>query len=178
MDVVIRLARADEILRIREIEDEAGKMFLGSGLIDEALDGSFPLDELQRLVAAGQVWVACLEDVPIGMVIASVRDDIVHVEEMDVLPHHGRRGIGGRMLETVCDWARESSHRAVTLSTFRDVPWNGPFYRKHGFHDLNPEQWLPWMLPLREKEEKYGLAVEARAFMRRDLHKLRKPARK
>lgn len=177
MDVVIRHARVDEILRIREIEDEAGKMFLGSGLIDEALDGSFPLDELERLVTLGQVWVACLADAPVGMVIASVRDGVVHVEEIDVLPQYGRRGTGGRLLETVCDWARDAGHKAVTLSTFRDVPWNGPFYRKHGFHDLKPEQWLPWMLPLRETEMKHGLAVEVRVFMRRELDHLQKPKR-
>jgi len=169
MGVVIRLARAEEILRIREIEDEAGRMFLGSGLIDESLDGSFPLDEMERLIAKGQVWVACLDDTPVGMAIASVRDGLVHLEEMDVLPEHGRLGIGGRLLETVCDWARDMGHKAVTLSTFRDVPWNGPFYRKHGFHDLKPEQWLPWMLPLRENEKEHGLAVEERVFMRREL---------
>jgi GNAT superfamily N-acetyltransferase len=169
MDVVIRLARADEILRIHEIEGEAGKMFSGLGLIDEALDGSFPLEELERLVEIRQVWVSCIEKMPVGMAITSVRDGSAYLEEMDVLPEHGRRGIGGRLLETVCTWARENRHSAVTLSTFRDVPWNGPFYRKHGFKDLNPEELLPWMLAIREKEADHGLAVEKRVFMRRDM---------
>ena len=34
----IRLARPDEVPRLREIEDEAGAIFSGRGLIDEALD--------------------------------------------------------------------------------------------------------------------------------------------
>jgi hypothetical protein len=55
---------------------------------------------------------------------------------MDVLAEHGRRGIGGRLLETVCTSAREHGYAAVTLSTFRDVPWNDPFCRRHGFVDL------------------------------------------
>lgn len=37
---LIRLARPDEIARLRAIEDEAGTMFSGLGLIDDALDGS------------------------------------------------------------------------------------------------------------------------------------------
>jgi hypothetical protein len=37
--VRIRLARPDEITRLREIEDEAGTMFSGLGLIEDALDG-------------------------------------------------------------------------------------------------------------------------------------------
>ena len=166
----IRVARPHEVPRLREIEDEAGTIFSGLGLIDEALDASFPLDDLARLVGLGQVWVGCLEDdLPVGMVIASVRDGAVYVEEMDVLPAHGRRGLGARLLGRVCIWAEAQGHAAVTLSTFRDVPWNGPFYRKHGFRDLQPAEWTPGMRAIRETEERQGLRVEARVFMRRDL---------
>jgi GNAT superfamily N-acetyltransferase len=166
----IRLARLDEIPRIREIEDEAGLIFSGLGIIDETLDVSFPLEDLIRLVGMGQVWVGSLEDdVPVGMVIASVREEAVYVEEMDVLPTHGRRGLGARLLATICTWA-QAQGRAVTLSTFRDVPWNGPFYRKHGFRDLQPTEWTPGMRAIREKEAQHGLRVEARVFMRRELN--------
>jgi GNAT superfamily N-acetyltransferase len=166
----IRLARPDEVAWLREIEDAAGRIFSGLGLIDEALDESFPLDELARLVGMGQVWVACLEDgVAVGMVIASVREGAVYVEEMDVLPAHRRRGLEARLLSTVCAWARAQGYAAVTLSTFRDVPWNGPFYRKHGFRDLQPEEWTPGMRAIRQGEAQHGLRVEARVFMRREL---------
>ena len=166
----IRLARPDEVPRLRQIEDEAGSIFSRLGLIDEAVDVSFPLDELARLVGLGQVWVGCLEDgVPVGMAIASVREGAVYLEEMDVLPGHGRRGLGTRLLACVCAWAQAQGHAAVTLSTFRDVPWNGPFYRKHGFRDLQPAEWTPGMRAIREKEAQHGLCVEARVFMRHEL---------
>jgi Acetyltransferase (GNAT) domain len=110
---------------------------------------------LERLIRGGLVWVACnAADHPVGMVIASVREDAVYVEEMDVLAEHGRRRLGGRLLETVCTWAH--GYAAVTLSTFRDVPWNGPFYRRHGFVDLPPTAWTPGMraerLPARGRD--------------------------
>jgi GNAT superfamily N-acetyltransferase len=166
----VRLARPDEVTRLRTIEDAAGRIFSGLGLIDEALDVSFPLDDLVLLVGMGQVWVGCLEDdLPVGMVIASVREGVVYVEEMDVLPEHGRRGLGARLLERVCAWAQEEGYPAVTLSTFRDVPWNGPFYRKHGFRELRPAEWTLGMRAIREQEVRHGLAVEARVFMRREL---------
>lgn len=166
----IRPARTEEIRRVREIEDAAGKLFTGLGLIDEAVDVSFPSDELSRLIDAGRVWVACdTADQPVGMVIASVRDGALHVEEMDVLPEHGRRGLGARLLGHVCAWAQEHGYPAVTLSTFRDVPWNGPFYRKHGFRDLRPGEWSPGMAAIRDAEARNGLRVEERVFMRRDL---------
>lgn len=166
----IRLARLDEVPRLRQIEDEAGAIFSGLGVIDEALDVSFPLDDLSRLVDLGQVWVACAADaIPVGVVIASLREGAVYVEEMDVLPEHGRRGLGARLLAGVCTWAQQQGHSAVTLSTFRDVPWNGPFYRKQGFRDLEPDEWTPGMRAIRQQEAQHGLRVEARVFMRREL---------
>jgi GNAT superfamily N-acetyltransferase len=169
-DYRIRLARADEVARIRAIEDEAGTMFSGLGLIDETCDPSFPLDVAARLIDLGQVWVACCDDdVPVGMVIASVRDGAAYIEELDVVPAHGRRGVGSRLIARVCDWAAEHRYASVTLSTFRDVPWNGPFYRKRGFRDLSPAEWTPDMLAIREREIQHGLRVEARVVMRRVL---------
>ena len=91
----IRLARPDEIARLREIEEKAGEMFSGLGLNDDTLDSSFPIDDLIRLVGMEQAWVACAEDDrPVGMVFASVREGAVYVEELDVMPEFGRRGLG------------------------------------------------------------------------------------
>ena len=54
----IRLARPNEVPRLQEIEDEAGTIFSGLGLIHQALDVSFPLDDLARLVGMGSGWAA------------------------------------------------------------------------------------------------------------------------
>jgi GNAT superfamily N-acetyltransferase len=172
----IRLARPDEIARLREIEDEAGEMFSGLGLIDDTLDGAFPIDDLARLVGMGQVWVGCTEDGaesdrPVGMVIASAREGAAYVEELDVMPKFGRRGLGSCLLASVCEWAQDQRYASVTLSTFRDVPWNGPFYRKRGFRELRPEEWTPGMWAIREREAQHGLRVDTRVFMRREIGK-------
>jgi len=99
----------------------------------------------------------------------------VYVEEMDVLPEHGRRWLGARLLAGVCAWAQEQGYSAVTPSTFRDVPWNGPFYRRHGFRDLEPAEWTPGLLAIRTQESQHNLAVDARAFMRRELDEVGPP---
>src|SRR5215211_2065363 len=70
----IRLARLDELPRLREIEDRAGTMFSGLGLIADARDVSFPPEDLRTLIGLRQVWVACeTDDVLVGMVIAPHR---------------------------------------------------------------------------------------------------------
>jgi 4-diphosphocytidyl-2-C-methyl-D-erythritol kinase len=167
----IRPARLDEAYRLREIEDQASVRFLGLGLIvDESLDTLFPQDDVKRLIGMGQAWVGCLGNGPaVGMVMASERDGVGYIEEIDVLPEHGRRGLGGRLLARAGAWAQAQGYVAVTLSTFRDVPWNGPFYRKHGFRDLRPEEWTPGMRTIRNRETEWGLKVDVRVFMRREL---------
>ena len=99
----------------------------------------FPLDDLVHLVDMGQVWVACDEDdVPVGMVIASVREGAAYVEEMDVMPSYGRRGVGTLLLTTACrmgsvEWSRW--HHPLDLPR-RGLEWS--LYRKNGFRDLEP----------------------------------------
>ena len=167
----IRLARPAEVLLMRKIEDKASERFLGLGLIeDESSDSSYPLDELARLVTKEQVWVVCEDDdIPVGMIIASERDGIGYVEELDVLPDHGKHGLGSRLLEHACSWADQQGFTAIALSTFTSVPWNAPFYRKRGFRDLAPEEWTPQMHLLHKKEAELGLKMEDRVFMRREL---------
>ena len=56
-----------------------------------------------------------------------------------MLQSAGRRGIGRALVEASCGWAEQAGYRSVTLCTYRDVPWNGPFYRSAGFVELAPD---------------------------------------
>lgn len=167
----LRPARLDEVPRLRQIEEEASTRFLGLGLIvDESLDTYVPPDDVKRWIGLGQVWVGCLASgLVVGMVMASERDGVGYIEEIDVLPQHGRRGLGGLLLARAAAWAQAQRYAAVTLSTFWDIPWNGPFYRKHAFRDLTPDEWTPALRAIRNREIEQGLKVDVRVFMRREL---------
>lgn len=41
------------------------------------------------------------------------------------------------LLEQVIEGAQQMRYPAVTLTTFRDVPWNAPFYTRLGFAMLD-----------------------------------------
>lgn len=167
----IRTAELDEIPRLQQIEDEASVLFSGLGLIlDESVDSSVPIENMLQMVHMGSVWVACAaDDRPIGVVGVMVLDGQAYLEEIYVVPEHGRRGLGSALLEFACTWAHVQGHVAMTLSTFRDVHWNGPFYRKHGFRDLEPAEWTPGLHAIRTRETEQGLLVEQRVFMCRVL---------
>lgn len=165
----IRRARLNELSRLGHIEESAAKLFDGTGLIYDSLD-TFPTGPLKELVDKGLVWVACLnDDVPIGAVIVTAHGETAHIEELNVLPEFGRRGIGAALLEHVCEWAKQSGSRTATLSTFRDIPWNQPFYRKHGFEEIPYDELNAQQLSMREIEISKGLPIEKRVIMRRYL---------
>src|SRR4029079_18876603 len=80
----------------------------------------------------GAIFVADDGRNPVGLLIAGFLDRTLYVYELAVLEGYGRRGIGAALVEETCQLARRERQAAVTLSTFIDVPWNGPFYERLG----------------------------------------------
>jgi hypothetical protein len=58
-------------------------------------------------------------------------------------------------LQAAVDRARSEGHHELTLSTFAEVPWNAPFYRRHGFEVVRRPG--PLLQRIVEKEEAMGL---------------------
>jgi GNAT superfamily N-acetyltransferase len=128
--VEIRRATVAELRACEGVERRAGELFRTVGMDAVADDEPFPIDEL----VAGDVWVAVVDGVVAGYVLSLVLDGTRHVEQVTVDPAFARRGIGARLLDHLGD--------PLTLTTFRDVPWNGPYYDRLGFRpitDLGPE---------------------------------------
>ena len=166
----IRLAHRDELLLLNEIERAAASLFRDVGFEFAAEIGPLSLELLQSLQSKGQVWVAVAPDgPPVGFIVVQIIDGMPHLEEISVQPAHGRQGLGTRLIQAVCHWARERGYLALTLSTFRDVPWNAPFYERLGFRVLEEEELGPGLLAVREHEAQDGLAVRERVCMRREL---------
>jgi GNAT superfamily N-acetyltransferase len=90
---------------------------------------------------------------------------------LDVDPDFGRRGIGRRLVEAACDWARAKGSERITLSTFRDVAWNAPFYTRLGFITLLGDELSKALQELRENERRDGLDPDKRVMMYRTLAK-------
>jgi GNAT superfamily N-acetyltransferase len=163
----ITLARTQDLVALPSIELAALTLYDGHGLDDvPALVSSEA--ELRHAQERGQLWVALADDVPVGLAqIRVIETDTVHLEELDVHPEHGRRGIGRALVMAVCDWAAAKGHRAITLTTFRDIPWNMPFYASLGFTMLPPEALTLALASIVHEEGRRGLDPRLRVVMRR-----------
>ena len=125
-------------------------------------------DDFERSRNEGHLWVALSDDVPIGFAQVKILEPrVAHLDEIDVHPEHGRRGIGTRLVKAVCEWAALSAYRSVTLATFRDVRWNMPFYSKLGFEVIPREILSPALRLVVDDEARRGLDTTRRVVMRR-----------
>jgi GNAT superfamily N-acetyltransferase len=126
-----------------DIERRAGRAFADVGLPEIAADDPGSVEWLAGFAKAGRAWVAVdADDRPIAYLIACVLDGALHIEQVSVDPDHARRGIGAALVDHAAERARAEGLHALTLTTFRDVPWNAPYYERLGFvvfDDLGPE---------------------------------------
>ncbi len=165
--MVIRAARPSEYARLREIERRAGELFRGIGMPEIADDEPPSAD---HLASGAALYVATDDaDQPVGYALVELVDGHAHLEQLSVVPEHGRQGIGQALLRAVEDWARARGDEEVTLTTFRDVAFNAPFYAKHGFTTLVDGDLTDGLRAVVAREAADGLDITIRVVMSRPL---------
>jgi GNAT superfamily N-acetyltransferase len=170
---VIATAGPDDLVHLPAIELAAARLLSGYAP-DTVLNETTSLDVLRQAQRESRVWVALDANLPVGFAhVELIEPRTAHLEELDVAPAHGRRGLGTRLVLTVCEWAAHHGYDAVTLTTFRDVPWNMPFYARLGFDIVSSRELTPALAAVVEDETRRGLDPARRVVMRRTLRQAR-----
>jgi len=125
----VRTVRPDEFELLPDLERAADTIYarLGIGPLPEP--GT--VEEFESSLA-----VLVSGDPPVGLARISPLAGGAHLEQLSVHPDHGRRGIGRALLQHACHWVKANGYGEITLATYRDVPWNGPFYATEGFVEV------------------------------------------
>jgi predicted N-acetyltransferase YhbS len=165
-DFSIRLARPEDAEHLPAIERAAGKLFeTVEGLAGLAGMHAIPADEQRRMIGKGHSLVAESEGRIVGFLSTEPYSRELHIREFSVHPDFQGRSIGSVLLRAVAIDAHNSGFRAVTLTTFGDVPWNGPFYTRHGFETISDLEVYPRLAADIEQEVEHGLPRERRIAM-------------
>mgnify|MGYP003145605025 FL=1 len=165
----IRLARKADAEAMPAIERAAGAMFARiEGLAGIAGQHTVPVDRLLRYIARGHCLVAVHEQALIGFIATEPFGRELHVWEFNVHPDWQGRGIGAALLRGCMIDAGNSGFTALTLTTFAEVPWNAPFYRRLGFADLDADA-DPRLAGELAKEYGHGMPPGSRVAMIREL---------
>ncbi len=161
-----RRASSSDLGSLAAIEVAAGVRFSELGLDNIADDPGPTIADLAPHLDDGTIWVAEHGDTIVGYATASVVDGEGHLDQVSVIPEAGGKGFGLGLIFSVHDWAHLEGLPSVTLTTFRDVPWNGPYYERFGYVPLADDELGPELRAIRQAEIDAGLDVLPRIAMR------------
>lgn len=159
MTTTIRPARPSELRLLAAIEDAGVPLFrdhFGAGVVP-ALVAPAPSGNERDQVGTLLVALVATDEGSevVGFAHVLPYDAHAHLEQLSVLPAHGRRGIGAALVRAAMEEARWAGHEVMSLTTYRDVPWNAPFYARLGFAEVTDPE--PFQRRLREHEVALGL---------------------
>jgi predicted N-acetyltransferase YhbS len=132
----IRAARPEEAELIRRIEDSAAARFTASVHAYVTDHPAPPAAVYAGLAAEGLVLMADQDGGAVGFAACELYPDALHLKELAVLHRKQGQGVGRALVAAVVKEARRRGRSAVTLTTFRDLEWNAPWYARQGFVEL------------------------------------------
>ncbi|WP_406281252.1 GNAT family N-acetyltransferase [Embleya sp. NBC_00896] len=159
----IRVPSVDELERLREVEVSAGRCFGDVGMPEIAADEPPEIAVLERYLVGGRLLV--VGNPVLAYATWDRVDGAAHIEQVSVHGDGARRGLGRSLIDRV----QVESGLALTLTTFRDVAWNAPYYERIGFRLLGADEVTPGLAAIRAAEAAAGLDRWARVCMRREV---------
>ena len=150
------------------IELAAASCFRGYDVPPTLFTETTPLSVFADAQASGHLRVALSSSgACVGFGLFEPWGERLHLEELDVRPEHGRRGVGAALVRDIERWAVAHGFAEVNLTTYRDIPWNGPFYRRLGYGVVRPEDLGAELAARLEAEAARGLDSLPRVAMRK-----------
>lgn len=169
--VRIRIATPDDAPALPPVDRSAGELFRLLPELAWLADGEgMPLARHRELIEQGVVWVAVdQDDMPVAFLEAEVFGDELHVWEVSVHRDWQSRGLGRALMTAAAEHATRTGLAALTLTTFHDVPWNGPFYTRLGFVPIAAPDLSERLRQVLVHEVAAGLPAGRRCAMRQTL---------
>ncbi len=166
----IRAARAEDVERLQMIELDAARRYACLTETRFCLDLPARSRTEHAFARDHGLALAVLSDGAIvGFLLAVPKDRCAHIQEISVARNFQGHGLGRALLAKAETWAVQAGFSYATLTTFRDVPWNAPFYEKLGWRTFDPYPGHPDLLELIADERRIGLDAAPRIAMRKQL---------
>ena len=169
-DFTIRKARKDDLPLLGPIERSAAELFRTVGL--DFLTYGPTMDEslLSAMSISNHLWVAVNEvDQPIGFAGGEELAGNFHIAEISVSQDAQGKGVGKALMGELMRQAKEEGYPAVTLTTYRNLPWNGPWYHKLGFSEMKVDEMEEKYATIWDSEAQHGHDMNLRCIMRKNL---------
>jgi len=139
----IRRATAGDVATLQTIEHDAARRY--ASYDDTRFCLALPNrgdDEHARVRDDGLALLAEAAGEPIGFILVLPIDGRAHILELAVTLDQQGHGYGRALITAAEEWAASKGFHEMTLTTFRDVDWNAPFYARLGYDpfDVGPDR--------------------------------------
>ncbi|WP_281684258.1 GNAT family N-acetyltransferase [Thalassobaculum salexigens] len=167
----IRQARPDELHLLAEIDVAADRRFAATPYA-AAVDTYAPVqvDDLAAMQDAWRLWVATDGDgAPVAFAHTHTdSDSVLHLAQVSVHPDHAGHRLTDGFLKALIRYHQGRGIAEITLTTFRDVPWNAPYYARIGFVEIPDAEADadPHLGPRLVDQVAHGLPRDSRVAMR------------
>ncbi|MFI8417619.1 GNAT family N-acetyltransferase [Serratia sp. NPDC078593] len=166
MSLKIRLAQPQDIAPLMAIERSAAELFRSLPQWAFLADSEgLSAEQHGEFIRQQSEWLAQDGTAVVGFIAVQRHDDAWHIAELSVATDYQRRGIGRQLLAKVIDVARCASVPQLTLTTFRNVPWNAPYYCSLGFETIASTALSATLRSVMAHEAKQGLPLGSRCAM-------------
>ena len=167
MTLTLRAATATDIAHMQTLERDAAQAFRAVGY-DFCADGPVRnTEEHERGQREGATIIAEIGDEAVGFIMLWPVDSHAHLTEISVSQQFQQRGIGRTLITAGENWARENGFDTITLTTFRDIFWNAPFYRSLGYIEYEPGEIEYDLAAIQAEEAHSGFNGKARIVMKK-----------
>jgi GNAT superfamily N-acetyltransferase len=167
--LLIRRASPEEIDEMISIDVDASTLYVEAGL-DADLGPEHPYSVAERAC-----WTRCAREGnalvagppggrPVGLLVLDRIDGAPYLEQLSIRRTAMRQGLGRRLLARAIEWA---GREPLWLTTYADIPWNRPFYERHGFVTIPESACPPGFVAILDDQRRALPAPDQRIVMRR-----------
>jgi GNAT superfamily N-acetyltransferase len=149
----IRLADNTDCVHLPGIESSASRRFADIGMQDLADQAAAEAEAWEPHCQSEGLWVSVDDqDRPFGFLASGRIDDGLFLYQIAVDYDRQRQGVGHALLKTAETAAHGLGLHQVVLTTFCDVPFNGPYYARRGYSIVEDADLPPALRPVMDAE--------------------------
>lgn len=170
----IRSVHPSELDVMASIDEDASALFVAHGItLNVSPEHELVLAERERWRRAAQLGRAFLavdaEGASLGFTALDVVDGEPYLDQLAVRVSAMRRGVGASLLAHASAWAKAEGAAALWLTTYSHLPFNRPYYERHGYVVVPELQCGPGILHHLAEQRRLLPAPRQRVAMRRML---------
>lgn len=133
----IRNAQKEDLPYLADIELAAATLYPEDIIPLDQQGLSYPDSEFQKSLQQGLLFCVTQNNKRVAFATCHQYQQFLHLDEISVHPASGKQGIGTALVKRILQESQSRKLQGTTLTTFSNIPWNAPFYKKMGFNILS-----------------------------------------